>query len=70
MRYLRSWYRQQTEKYDVIIYRSQVPHVRRCSGQVLYSTLLEPQYRFGDTPVKYQVVCPQTGLRSLKGLIV
>ena len=26
-------------------------------------TFLEPQSRFGGNPVKFQVVCPQTGLR-------
>ena len=32
------------------------------------STLLEPQSRFGDKPVKFQVVCPQNGTAVLKGL--
>ena len=32
-------------------------------------TLLEPQSRFGDKPVKFQVVCPQNGTSVLKGLI-
>ena len=31
-------------------------------------TLLEPQSRFGDKPVKFQVVCPQHGTAVLKGL--
>ena len=26
-------------------------------------TLLEPQSHYGDKPVKFQVVCPKTGLR-------
>ena len=32
------------------------------------STLLEPQSRFGDKPVKFQVVFPQNGTAVLKGL--
>ena len=39
--------------------------VRRL-GQSL--TLLEPQYRFGDTPVKFQVLCPQNGTAVLNGI--
>ena len=31
-------------------------------------TPLEPQSRFGDKPVKFQVVCPQNGTAVLKGL--
>ena len=31
-------------------------------------TPLEPQSRFGDKPLKYQVVCPQNGTAVLKGL--
>ena len=31
-------------------------------------THLEPQSRFGDKPVKFQVVCPQNGTAVLKGL--
>ena len=31
-------------------------------------TLLEPQSRFGDRPVKFQVVCPQNGTAVLKGV--
>ena len=31
-------------------------------------TLLEPQSRFGDKPVKFQVVCPRNGTAVLKGL--
>ena len=31
-------------------------------------TLLEPKSRFGDRPVKFQVVCPQNGTAVLKGL--
>ena len=31
-------------------------------------TLSEPQSRFGDKPLKYQVVCPQNGTAVLKGL--
>ena len=31
------------------------------------STLLEPQPRFVDKPVKFQVVCPQHGTAVLKG---
>ena len=30
-------------------------------------TLLEPQPRFGDKPLKFQVVCPQNGIAVLKG---
>ena len=30
-------------------------------------TLLEPQSRFGDQPLKFQVVCPQNGTAVLKG---
>ena len=32
-------------------------------------TLLEPQFRFRDKPLKFQVVCPQNGTAVLKGLI-
>ena len=31
-------------------------------------TLLEPQSRFGDKPLKFQVVCPHNGTAVLKGL--
>ena len=31
-------------------------------------TLLEPQPRFGDKPVKFQVGCAQIGTAVLKGL--
>ena len=31
-------------------------------------TLLQPQSRFGDKPLKFQVVCPQNGTAVLKGL--
>ena len=31
-------------------------------------TLLEPQSRFGDKPIKFQVVCPQNGTAVLEGL--
>ena len=31
-------------------------------------TLLEPQSRFGDNSLKFQVVCPQNGTGVLKGL--
>ena len=31
-------------------------------------TLLGPQPRFGDNPVKFQVVCPQNGTAVVKGL--
>ena len=34
---------------------------------VLYFTLLEPQSRFGDTPLKLQVICAQNGTAVLKG---
>ena len=39
--------------------------------KTLYHTLvvLEPQSRFGDKPVKFQVVRPQNGTVVLKGLI-
>ena len=30
--------------------------------------LLEPQSRFGDKPLKFQVVCPENGTAILKGL--
>ena len=30
-------------------------------------TLLEPQSRFGDKPIKFKVVCPQNGTAVLKG---
>ena len=33
-------------------------------------TLLEPQSRFGDKRVKFQVVCPQHGTAVLKGLSI
>ena len=33
------------------------------------SILLEPQSRFGDKPVKFQLVCPQNGTAVLKGLV-
>ena len=32
------------------------------------STLLEPQPRFGDKPLNFQVVCPRNGTAALKGL--
>ena len=32
-------------------------------------TFLEPQSRFGDKPLKLQVVCPQNGTAVLKGLM-
>ena len=32
------------------------------------STPLEPQSRFGDKPLKFQVVCPQNGTAVLQGL--
>ena len=41
-------------------------HVRNDSSP--YQIHLELQYRFGDTPVKLQVVCPQNGTAVLKGL--
>ena len=31
-------------------------------------TLLEPQSRCGDKPLKFQVICPQNGTAVLKGL--
>ena len=31
-------------------------------------TLLEPQSRFGEKPLKFQVVCPQNGTAVLNGL--
>ena len=41
-----------------------------CSLSLLYYlTLLELQSRFGDKPVKFQVVCPQHGTAVRKGLI-
>ena len=36
--------------------------------QQMYRTLLEPQSRFGDKALKFQVVCPQNGTEVLKGL--
>ena len=36
--------------------------------QRLNLTLLEPQSRFVDKPVKFQIVCPQNGTAVLKGL--
>ena len=33
------------------------------------TNLLELQYRFGDKPPKFRVVCPQNGTAALKGLI-
>ena len=33
-------------------------------------TLLEPQSRFGDKRLKFQVFCPQNGTAVLKGLMV
>ena len=32
------------------------------------ASLLEPQSRFGDKPLKFQVVCPHNGTAVLKGL--
>ena len=40
---------------------------RKCEGSFL--TLLEPQSRSGDNPVRFQVFCPQNGTAVLKGLI-
>ena len=31
-------------------------------------SVLEPQFCFGDKPVKFQVICPQNGAAVLKGL--
>ena len=40
-------------------------------GASMYAlTLLEPQSRFGDKPLKFQVVYPQNGTAILKGLSV
>ena len=43
---------------------------RRREIQNIYSTLLEPQSRFGDKSLNFQVVCPQNGTAVLKGLTV
>ena len=32
-------------------------------------SLLEPQSRFGDKPLKFRAICPQNGTAVLKGLI-
>ena len=44
--------------------------VRRAAETIIKDggllTLLEPQSRFGDKPVKFQVVCPQSGTAVLK----
>ena len=40
------------------------------TAELCFLTLLEPQSRFGDKPVKFQVVCPQNGTEVLKGLTV
>ena len=37
-------------------------------GGLLSLTPLEPQSRFGDNPLKFQVLCPQIGTSVLKGL--
>ena len=38
-------------------------------GELLMLTLLEPQSRFGDKPVKFHEVCPQNGTAVLTGFI-
>ena len=40
----------------------------KISDRLSSLTLLEPQSRFGDKPLKLQVVCPQNGTAVLKGL--
>ena len=44
--------------------------VGRLLRQHLVLTLSEPQSRFGDKPLKFQVVCPRNGTPVLNGLIV
>ena len=41
-----------------------------CDCAFFTLTLLEPQSRFGDKPIKFQVVCPQNGTAVLKRLTV
>ena len=38
------------------------------SNASMLEPLLDPQSRFGDKPVKFQVVCPQNGTAVLEGL--
>ena len=33
---------------------------------IIISTALEPQFRFGDKPLKLSVFCPQSGAAALK----
>ena len=40
----------------------------RFDSSARYVILLEPQSRFGDKPVKFQVVRPQNGTAVLRGL--
>ena len=39
-----------------------------CFGLLVLHFPLEPQSRFGDKPLKFQVVCPPNGTSVLKGL--
>ena len=41
-------------------------HTNTYHGTIL--TLLEPQSRFGDKSLNFQIVCPQNGTGALKGL--
>ena len=44
------------------------PKAHRVNPTHIQLTPLEPQSRFGDKPVKFQIVCPQNGTAVLKGL--
>ena len=44
------------------------PGSARHIWHVPFLTLLEPQTRFGDKPLKFQVACPQNGTAARKGL--
>ena len=44
-----------------------IAHALLCPFRHARLTRLEPQSRFGDKPLKFQVVCPQNGTAVLKG---
>ena len=55
----------------ILIYQPIGNSIYQNIGSSMYQnvlTLLEPQSRFGDKPVKLEVICPQNGTAVLKGL--
>ena len=51
-------------------YTAVAPVVFSCTAIVAVLSLLGPQSRFGDKPLKLQVVCPPNGTAVLKGLSI